>query len=592
MKRYSIAPSSSRRKSTIKASFGEDTAAAREELERLEQETTLVLQEIDKNISRGNAIINDRLIPIIKDYSVESKKVWDNAGFWKFFFEQSANVELNSYEDPINLNTELNTITNARNNLFNDDDNDEEDSEVEIDHNENNKDIETGGGQFLKPISKPIHIEEETPTWSTEQSKVQQQQQQQLLQQQRQIQSSSTPQLHKRPSSLLPEYNKLAKRYDSNDSLGIQNPPSLTAIDSSNSPIKKRSSPGKVQTIRQSLDSYHRVSISPKKSWSTPAKTDLEHQNNKRSSMIQELLSSPTLPEPPVLQSELGNYPSSSSSSHRSTSKSQEPIDAARFSPILVESVFSPEKRKRQSASPQKSRENTVQRFPTTPKFAERLSGGGSSARAGDRANTPLQLRFGTGDEEDSDIQPPELQNIALTTTTDTSSDRNPGLLDNIPIPELEPVDSRKRFDESVENSAHKRSRLLDVGDDDDNVFLDNVSNKSAGSTIYHSLTQKETNQSRDNTNHSHQSQSRSLSQVFDDVISRIANRSATSPAAAAAAAAHEAPATATTSTEVHDLFKEVTSTLDDSTTQLDNTENTGDLGPLQQRWRNINGKD
>lgn len=67
-----------------------------EELERLEQETTLVLQDIDRNLARANSIITNRILPKVKGYAHECDRVWSNVGFWKHFFEQSANVVLDS----------------------------------------------------------------------------------------------------------------------------------------------------------------------------------------------------------------------------------------------------------------------------------------------------------------------------------------------------------------------------------------------------------------------------------------------------------------------------------------------------------------
>ena len=124
MKRYSIAPSSSRRKSTTNGNAGGrlddniDGESATLELERLEQETTLVLQEIDKNLSKANAVINDKIYPILKKYATSSGNVWNNVNFWKYFLEQAANVELTSYEAPTSLNTELNTLANTKNNFL------------------------------------------------------------------------------------------------------------------------------------------------------------------------------------------------------------------------------------------------------------------------------------------------------------------------------------------------------------------------------------------------------------------------------------------------------------------------------------------
>ncbi|KAM9929373.1 hypothetical protein OXX59_001226 [Metschnikowia pulcherrima] len=90
---------SSRRKSTINFSRPsrlererDDSAAL--ELERLEQETTLVLQDIDHNLSRANGVINDKMFPVLKKYAVATSKVWENVGFWKHFMEEAADVEV------------------------------------------------------------------------------------------------------------------------------------------------------------------------------------------------------------------------------------------------------------------------------------------------------------------------------------------------------------------------------------------------------------------------------------------------------------------------------------------------------------------
>lgn len=72
-----------------------------EELERLEQETTLVLQDIDRNLARANSIINNRILPKVKGYAQECDRVWSNVGFWKHFFERSANVVLDTDGGPV-----------------------------------------------------------------------------------------------------------------------------------------------------------------------------------------------------------------------------------------------------------------------------------------------------------------------------------------------------------------------------------------------------------------------------------------------------------------------------------------------------------
>lgn len=71
------------------------------ELERLEQEITLTLQNIDKSFAKSHKIINDRLIPIVKKYHTSSKKIWQGVSFWKNFLETSANVELRGYEEAV-----------------------------------------------------------------------------------------------------------------------------------------------------------------------------------------------------------------------------------------------------------------------------------------------------------------------------------------------------------------------------------------------------------------------------------------------------------------------------------------------------------
>ncbi|KAG2735315.1 hypothetical protein G9P44_001529 [Scheffersomyces stipitis] len=599
MKRYSIAPSSSRRKSAAASAYNDDSAFARQELERLEQETTLVLQEIDKNISRANSVINDRLIPVIKDYSSETRKVWNNAGFWKYFFEHSANVELNSYEDPINTNTDVNTIANTGNNLLFDDDEKEEEIVDANDEYENDNDRVDELPVFKRPLVN--HVEDSTPTWTLEQNqninKNQTQiehQNQNKNQSQNQVSShnqstqsqgkhtnkqvqSSTPQIHKR-TSLLQVYNRQVARYDPSESIGLQIPPMLTAALSSSeatntnsrSPVRRTRSPSKTQTLRQSLDAYHRVSISPRKI-QTPLRTYDEVR--RRSSMIRELInSSPTLPEPPILQSEIGNSPPPVSHNSKDSAQSAAASSRDVLSPVLIESVYSPAKSIHSSAHRKgaASAENTIQRFPSTPKFVERLSGGAGV----DIMRTPFGTRLRYGD--DSDLQPPELQNDVPLSSTMT---RPSTAVDALPV-----EGSSKRKSGGTEGSS-KRPRPLETNDDNENVFLDSTNkNVSAGSTVYHSILQQERDKSRDNTNHS---QSRSISQVFDDVISRISGKRTDTNVDEGQA--HDELERAN-GPEVNDIFKEVSGTQEDASLQDHTGNSTSELGPLRERWRNING--
>ncbi|KAF2160801.1 hypothetical protein M409DRAFT_70131 [Zasmidium cellare ATCC 36951] len=79
-----------------------------EELERLEQQITLTLQEIDSNFSKAHRIVTTSILPIVEDYAKHSNEVWEGSKFWKQFFEASANVSLSGYEE----NTDE-TVTNT-----------------------------------------------------------------------------------------------------------------------------------------------------------------------------------------------------------------------------------------------------------------------------------------------------------------------------------------------------------------------------------------------------------------------------------------------------------------------------------------------
>lgn len=70
-----------------------------EELERLEQQITLTLQEIDSNFSKAHRIVTSSILPIVDQYAKHSADVWDGSKFWKQFFEASANVSLSGYEE-------------------------------------------------------------------------------------------------------------------------------------------------------------------------------------------------------------------------------------------------------------------------------------------------------------------------------------------------------------------------------------------------------------------------------------------------------------------------------------------------------------
>ncbi|EFW13862.1 DASH complex subunit ask1 [Coccidioides posadasii str. Silveira] len=70
-----------------------------EELERLEQQITLTLQEIDHNFSKAHRIVTSSILPVVEQYAEQSRDVWEASKFWKQFFESSANVSLSGYEE-------------------------------------------------------------------------------------------------------------------------------------------------------------------------------------------------------------------------------------------------------------------------------------------------------------------------------------------------------------------------------------------------------------------------------------------------------------------------------------------------------------
>ncbi|KAG7665186.1 ASK1 [[Candida] subhashii] len=261
MKRVSIAPSSLRRKSTVNQ---DRLSTEREESERLDQETTLVLQQIDRSISRVNFIINDRIIPAIRGYNEGCDKVWANSGFWKRFFENAANVALDTFEEPINPQV---ATPNSRASFGN---NNEKVAGAE---QSSQADRRTVAGSRTEELRRTNLDEEDSLTWSVQGS------------QPRNKVQSSTPQRTKARDRI----SELAQLTDSNSLI----PPTLISETPGN-----LQSPSKVLTIRQSGDNYHRMSISPRK----------DSAKRKRSSLIDQYInSSPTIPQPPVLLSEIGN---------------------------------------------------------------------------------------------------------------------------------------------------------------------------------------------------------------------------------------------------------------------------------------------
>ena len=55
--------------------------------------------EIDHNFSRAHRIVTTSVLPIVEQYAKHSEAVWEGSKFWKQFFEASANVSLEGYDD-------------------------------------------------------------------------------------------------------------------------------------------------------------------------------------------------------------------------------------------------------------------------------------------------------------------------------------------------------------------------------------------------------------------------------------------------------------------------------------------------------------
>lgn len=494
--------SSSRRKSTINLrrhtriddNLGGGSSTL--ELEKLEQEITLVLQQIDTNLSRSNSIINDRLFPILRKYATLTSAAWNNVSFWKYFLEEAAEVEIQDYDEDPKAATERNTLANSKVANFNSSDDET---------SENEKALEP----LKRPALKNIQAGEETGTWTAEQQKglLKNQQSQYQIQ-------ASTPQLASRPSLIADhDSNKnimgppaTAIRFDSNDTFA---PPPPVATSNSQpqqmfntlmnnlSPIRRNQNSDPKQSHIVTLDNHRKVLISPKKS---STRTQIfDNADNKRTSMIQNFInSSPTLPEPPRLLSEIGrsSFGKSGGSSSNGENHENIPISSSdkqlnKLSPIQIGEV-TPNPKKRTS-------NEELQRFPRTPIFSSggkrtRISGANDLNVDVDVTRTPLGVRIRYGDD-DSDLQPPDLQNKPSDLI---DANQDPEDEDVPPLPELETIEiqNRKRRVEGspTKNSNGERDKLP-VDDDEENVFLEGNSqtqNQERNSTVYHSIIQQE----------------------------------------------------------------------------------------------------
>ncbi|CAK9441142.1 uncharacterized protein LODBEIA_P50110 [Lodderomyces beijingensis] len=467
MKRLSIAPSASRRKSGISL----EDQKARQELEQLDQDTTLVLQGIDKSLSRANAIINGKLKSVLQEYIVQSSRINQHCGFWKKFFESSANVVLDSYEAPI---AEVNDA-----NLLHDVDGVEDVGGEEGEEEEEYEEEERQGGS-LKPFSgsnvKNPHvraiIEEGSPTWSTEQTNLSKA-------------TSSTPQRSGRSGgqqrTRFALGNDIIKGTKLMETVNLQHPSSN--VGPRQSP-PERGSPIRIQTIRRSLDAYQRVSISPRK-YRTPISS--------RSEAMQSMLnSSPTFPEPPVLKSDI-------------------PSEASRLP---------------NTTSPHRSSdvEPHLRRFPNTPKYA----GIGSGSSHG----TPL-VRALVRDEGDSGLQPPQLETSSQISThaaalidSESSSEQLP-VFNTIELTssgrrqaqvEKEPLSKRRRVDDADGEEEKGKAKK----DEEHEIDKGDLVDEDEEGNVFYEKKDRMSPEGNENPEGEDASHSKSISQIYAEEISKF----------------------------------------------------------------------
>jgi len=437
---------STRRKSTVsvprRAQLEESPAL---ELERLEQETTLVLQEIDHNLSHANAVINDRMIPILRKYASATHQVWTNVGFWKHFLEEAADVEISTADDLLDPPKGSGSAIVAG--------------------------AATGGSNTLNPTMGGSLSKSATTATPPRPKNVSSSSSDPQIE-------ASTPQLRSRPL-LLSSHSELSPQ---------------------------------VVTMRKASTGYLKVTVSPRKRTPkvTPKRTPTraDSGSTKRLSVLQNFLnSSPTLPEPPVLLSEVGRMAFASSSSVNRPTSGRDAADLSSDSddrnlgallPILFPTVSLTPRRDSRNRDLIHSALSSGQRFPHTPTFG--------SGRKDSHVSPVRRMPVPLGDfGDDSDLPVPKR-------TTAVELDES----DELPLPELQTihVTGKKRELVNVPDLSKRRKLSSDdpstkkasVNDDADNVFLDQNPTRN-NSTVYHSVVEE------------HETRSRSMSQIFEEVL-------------------------------------------------------------------------
>ncbi|GEQ69163.1 hypothetical protein JCM33374_g2834 [Metschnikowia sp. JCM 33374] len=429
---------STRRKSTINLSRAirqdrERDESAALELERLEQETTLVLQEIDHNLSHANAVINDKMFPVLKKYAAATSKVWENVGFWKNFMEEAADVEVKTSIEEFEPQTTPKLTGRS-----------------EIPTSSGTEDAETNVG-----------IASNTSSDSLEEIQ------------------ASTPQQSRSRTSIMSAHAE-------------------------NSPRGASRRPAAV---------HQRVPSSSNKN--TPLRLQSESEARRSSLILKHLNSSPTLPEPPVLMSEIGKFntgtgssavkPSTGISSHITkglSSSDSDNSDLGKLSPVLLPSLtLTPI-----GSKPTFSQEKSTQRFPNTPVF-----GSSTSRKKSDRNSiaSPVQRGHGYIPEPVPDVpEIPMPKSVIVPALVEDDSDE-------IAVPQLLSlrVMGGKRDRHEEETNVQKKRKI--PNDDDNNVFLDHNSTSRNNSTIYHTMA----HESAIDEGNMVESNSKSMSDIFDRVL-------------------------------------------------------------------------
>lgn len=321
---------SNRRKSVFTPSINNsnfnEASSQTIELERLEQEITLTLQTIDKSLSKSHHIINDKLIPIVKRYHGNSKKIWTGVNFWKTFLEASANVELRGYEEAVQYQNDLSADDGQalKSDQILDDEGVDLRSDIadkEMRENEELSPIKmpTGGGILMGSTDSGIF--------------------------------TKGKELKENP--IMPQVNQNNIGFDTSDSILPPLPPISLNVTNTNETDVDQTTPTLQRTesrhfvIHNNLDSTYKVEVSPRKAnkrtSAVSSLTPRKPSNKKRKSFYQQKFdSSPFEIEPPQLRSDV------------------------QFSPVRR---TSPLRKVQNDSEGRNFDENETQRFPLTPRY-------------------------------------------------------------------------------------------------------------------------------------------------------------------------------------------------------------------------------